>query len=204
MSKKEKVSHIDVKAKKEDLGIQLLHLASTSLDAASLTQMLIGLGEASNLREIDVSSNLFGAEGITPFTDFLERKGQQVMPNDRLNISNNHIGDDGLAKITRAVSKRSQMSLVDIHLSFNDIGSGGTGTLMNKLLSINILTLSLDNNLLGDAGCQLVAASLTSMHHLSSLNLMRSCPTKTFNSTISFSFLPSSNGDIGINFPNDF
>ena len=103
MSKKEKVSHIDVKAKKEDLGIQLLHLASTSLDAALLTQMLIGLGEASNLREIDVSSNLFGAEGITPFTDFLECKGQKVMPKlDRLNISNNHIGDDGLAKITRA------------------------------------------------------------------------------------------------------
>jgi CheY-like chemotaxis protein/Ran GTPase-activating protein (RanGAP) involved in mRNA processing and transport len=173
-SKKEKVSHCasSTKTKEEDPGIQLLHLSATSLDASSLTQILVGLGEASRIREIDVSSNLFGVEGITLFTEFLEGRGQEVMPMlDRLNISNNNMGDDGLAKITRAISKRRRMGMVDIHLSFNDIGSGGTGTLMNKLLSQNVVTLSLDNNLLGDAGCQLVAASLTSMHHLSSLNL---------------------------------
>ncbi len=174
-SKKEKVSHNEFTEKKEDPGIQLLHLASTSLDPTSLAQILLGLGEASQIREIDISSNNFGVEGISPFADYLEGtgRGQQVMSKlDRLNISNNHIGDDGLAKITRAISKRSKInSMVDIHLSFNAIGSGGTGTLMNKLLSQNVVTLSLDNNMLGDAGCQLVAASLTSMHHLSSLNL---------------------------------
>ena len=171
--KKEKVVHNETKTKvQDDPGIQLIRLASTSLNASSLRQMLLGLGESSRIREIDVSSNGFGAEGITPLADFLEGRGQQVMPElDRLNISNNNIDDDGLAKITRAISKRRQTSIVDIHLSFNEIGSGGTGTLMNKLLSQNVVTLSLDNNLLGDAGCQLVAASLTSMHHLSSLNL---------------------------------
>ncbi len=169
-SKKEKTSHKEVKCKESDPGIQLLHLSSTSLDANSLSQLLMGLGRASKLREIDISSNGFGVEGITPLAEFLEGPG--AMPDlDRLNISNNMIGDDGLAKITRAISKRKQTSLVDVHLSFNEIESGGTGTLMNKLLSQNVVTLSLDNNLLGDAGCQLVAASLTSMHHLSKLNL---------------------------------
>ena len=50
-------------------------------------------------------------------------------------------------------------------------GCGGTGTIMNKLFQHNLVTLSLDNNVIGDAGCQLVAGSLPSMHHLSRLNL---------------------------------
>jgi CheY-like chemotaxis protein/Ran GTPase-activating protein (RanGAP) involved in mRNA processing and transport len=170
--KKEKFAHEEVSIEREDPGIQLLHVASTSLDAKSLNQFLIGLGESSRLKEIDVSSNEFGADGISLFAEFLEARGAKVMTTlNRLNISNNQIKDDGLAKITRAISKRRKTSMVDLHLSFNDIGAGGTASLMNKLLSQNVMTLSLDNNLLGDAGCQLVAASLTSMHHLSSLNL---------------------------------
>ncbi len=169
-SKREKISHNEVKVKESDPGIQLLHLSSTSLNANSLSQLLLNLGQASQLREIDLSSNNFGIEGIAPLAEFLEASG--AMPHlDRLNISNNHIGDDGLAKITRVISKRKKTSLVDVHLSFNEIESGGTSTLMNKLLSRNVVSLALDNNLLGDAGCQLVAASLTSMHQLSKLNL---------------------------------
>ena len=42
---------------------------------------------------------------------------------------------------------------------------------MNKLLQHNVVTLSLDNNVIGDAGCQLVAGSIPSLHHLSCLNL---------------------------------
>ncbi len=172
ITKKEKVSDSDNKSSVEDPGIQLIHLASASLKTESILQILSGLGNASRLKEIDISSNMLGLEGITPFTDLLEGRGHQAMPLlDRLNVSNNQIGDDGLAKITRAIAKRRQKSIVDLHLSFNDIGPGGTGTLMNKLLSQNVVTLSLDNNLLGDAGCQLVAASLTSMHHLSRLDL---------------------------------
>jgi Ran GTPase-activating protein (RanGAP) involved in mRNA processing and transport len=60
---------------------------------------------------------------------------------------------------------------VDLHLAFNNIESLGTGTIMNKLLQHNLVSLSLDKNHIGDSGCQLVAASLTSMHYLSRLNL---------------------------------
>jgi len=174
-SKKEKIAtHSSHERISDDPGIELLHLGSTSLGAASLAQLLTGLGTSCRVREIDVSSNLFGIDGITHFAEFLEgnSKGQPVMPIlSSLNISNNKIGDEGLAKITRAISKRKHLNMGDIYLSFNEIGAGGTGTLMHKLLSHNIVTLSLDNNLIGDAGCQLVAASLTSMHSLSNLNL---------------------------------
>jgi CheY-like chemotaxis protein len=47
----------------------------------------------------------------------------------------------------------------------------GIETLMNKLLQQNISNLYMDNNNIGDRGCQLVAASLPSMHHLLRLSL---------------------------------
>lgn len=160
-------------------GIQLLHLASTSLTSDALFQLMVGLGETSSIQELNISSNNFGADGITLFLEFLEggafsqvKKSETIMPKlDRLDLSNVGLGNDGVAKLTRAISKRRKAKLIDLHLSFNVIGSGGTGTLMNKLLQQNLISLSLDNNVIGDAGCQLVAASLTSMHTLSRLNL---------------------------------
>lgn len=167
---------------KENPGIQLLHLASTSLSSEGLGQLMIGLGQDCKIRELNIASNNIGADGTTPFVQFLEgkfggneirAKGRQtVMPKlDRIDLSGNNLGDEGTAKIASAISKRGKLSMVDLHLSFNGIGSGGTGTIMNKLLQHNLVTLSLDNNIIGDAGCQLVAGSLTSMHHLSELFL---------------------------------
>merc|ERR1719148_294590 len=42
---------------------------------------------------------------------------------------------------------------------------------MNKFLQHKLVTLNLDNNCIGDQGCQLVAASLPSIPSLSRLNL---------------------------------
>jgi len=167
---------------KDHTGIQLLHLASTSLSSDGLGQLMAGLGRECQIRELNIASNNIGADGATPFVQFLEGKfdgnetrlkgRKTVMPKlDRIDLSGNNLGDDGTAKIAKAISNRGKLSMVDLHLSFNGIGSGGTGTIMNKLLQHNLVTLSLDNNTIGDAGCQLVAGSLTSMHHLSELCL---------------------------------
>ena len=53
------------------------------------------------------------------------------------------------------------MTIIDFYLD----------RIMNKPLQHNVVTLSLDNNVIGDAGCQLVAGSIPSLHHLSCLNL---------------------------------
>jgi len=167
---------------KENPGLQLLHLASTSLSSDALGQLMIGLGNDCLIRELNIASNAIGADGTTPLVQFLEgkstrneprnRRSRPAMPRlDRIDLSNNDLGDNGTAKVARAISNRGTLSMVDLHLSFNQIGSGGTGTIMNKLLQHNLVTLSLDNNVIGDAGCQLVAGSLPSMHHLSRLNL---------------------------------
>ena len=143
---------------------------------------MIGLGEDCGIRELNISSNNIGVDGTATFVKFMEGKVRRMqtkngikkvsMPKlDRIDLSNNNLGDSGTAKLTRGIASRGQLRMVDLHLSFNGIGPGGTGTIMNKLLQHNLVTLFLDNNIIGDAGCQLVAGSLTSMHHLSRLNL---------------------------------
>ena len=157
-------------------GLRVLHLANASVSPQALYQLLYGLGADCPLRELSIHSNRIGAEGATLLVEFLEGKGvpknQTVMPFlDRLDLSNNELGNDGTAKLTRAISKRSKVHLVDLRLSNNDIGAGGVETIMNKLLQHKLVSLSLDLNCFGDQGCQLVAASLQSMHQLARLNL---------------------------------
>ena len=162
-----------------DVGLQLLHLGCTSITSEALHQILLGLGQDCPIRELGIPSNRIGSTGATLLVAFLEGKGilkykrdRPVMPNlDRLDLSNNELGNDGTAKLTRAISKRVNVNIFDLRLSTNGIGAGGIETIMNKLLQHNLVSLSLDNNTIGDRGCQLVAASLPSMHHLSRLNL---------------------------------
>mmetsp|Transcript_2311 Transcript_2311/g.5296 ORF Transcript_2311/g.5296 Transcript_2311/m.5296 type:complete len:1371 (+) Transcript_2311:222-4334(+) len=162
-----------------DAGLQLLHLGCTSITSEALNQILLGLGQDCPIRELSIPSNRIGSSGATLLVAFLEGKGtlkckrdRPVMPNlDRLDLSNNELGNDGTAKLTRAISKRVKVNIFDLRLSTNSIGAGGIETIMNKLLQHNLVRLSLDNNTIGDRGCQLVAASLPSMHHLSRLNL---------------------------------
>ena len=177
---RQRKGEISKKPRTDDPGIKLLRVASTSMAGADILELLINLTEECSLVELDISSNHIGVEGVTMFVDFLEgksskknKKGSVVMPKlNRINISNNNLGNDGIAKLTRAISRRQKSQvLVDLHLSFNNVESLGTGTIMNKLLQHNLVNLSLDNNAIGDSGCQLVAASLTSMHYLSRLNL---------------------------------
>lgn len=160
-------------------GLQLLHIACASLSPDALYQLLVGLGPNCPLKELNIASNNIGPSGATLLVAFLEGKGiqkykkdQPVMPSlDRMDLSNNNIGNDGTAKLTRAISKRVKVSIIDLRLSSNSIGDGGIETILNKLLHHNLVSLSLDNNAMGDRGCQLVAASLPSMHYLSRLNL---------------------------------
>lgn len=166
-------------------GLQLLHLSSTSLTPQSMNLLLDRLGPTSTVRELNLSSNKLGAPGAEALVDFLQgvkasgsskRPGsstnQIVMPSlDRLDLSNNNLGDDGTNKLTRAVAKRTKSNFVELRLSSNEITAVGIETMMNKLLQHNLVSLSLDKNAIGDQGCQLVAASLQSMKSLCRLNL---------------------------------
>ena len=158
-------------------GLQVLHVANASLTAQSLRRFLAGLGPKCTVRELNLASNQLGVAGATSFVQFLETNGRSdgtvPMPAlDRLDMSNNQLGDDGTTQLTRAILQRSKdVDFVDLKLSSNSIGSGGVESMMNRLLQHNLVSLSLDKNSIGDQGCQLVAASLNTMRSLSRLNL---------------------------------
>ena len=162
-------------------GLQVLHVAQCSMTAETTRRLLEGLGPECPIRELNLSSNFFGVDGATALLNFLDPKqrtrgtkpgAEATMPFlDRLDMSNNNLGDDGTTQLTRAILIRTKVHLVDLRLSSNSIGSGGIETIMNKLLQHNLVSLSLDNNTIGDQGCQLVAASLQTMQSLSRLNL---------------------------------
>lgn len=163
-------------AKREISGIHVLHLANASLSAKALGRLLDGLGSTCTVRELNLSSNSLGAPGAAALVQFLEgqTRSRDAIPLpflDRMDMSNNNLGDDGTTQLTRVIIRRSQVHFVDLRLSSNAITSGGVETLMNKLLQHDLICLSLDKNAIGDQGCKLVAASLQSMKSLSRLNL---------------------------------
>lgn len=156
-------------------GIKLLHLGSTSISPECLVELLAGLGASCPLQELKLQSNKLGSHGVTPLVKFLEGKsdnGQPVLPKlNRLDMSYNELGDTGTTKLTRAISKRAKVNMTEVSLSGNHMGSKGIESIMNTLLQNKLVTLNLDNNAIGDQGCQLVAASLPSISTLSRLNL---------------------------------
>lgn len=164
---------------KDEGKLRLLHVANASMKPEAVERLLAGLGRTSSVRELNLSSNNLGLKGVAQVVKVLEAKqrgptGKQVpvMPKlDRLDMSNNELGDEGIAELTRAILKRKYHHLVDLKLSSNQIGPSGIETIMNKLFQQNLISLSLDKNVIYDQGCQLVAASLPSMKSLSRINL---------------------------------
>lgn len=157
-------------------GLQMLHLGSTSISPACLTELLTGLGPACPLQELKLHSNKMGPAGAVTLTTFLDGKcpitKKPVLPKlNKLDMSYNELGDHGTAKLTRAMSKRPKISMTEVSLSGNEMGAKGIESIMNKLLQHRLITLNLDNNSIGDQGCQLVAASLPSIPSLTRLNL---------------------------------
>lgn len=160
----------------KEKGLQVLHVANASMTSEAVRRLLNGLGAESPLRELNLSSNLFGPKGAEVLVQFLEDKSKSrntvALPQlDRLDMSNNNLGDDGTTQLTRVITKRTKIHLVDLRLSQNSVGPAGVETIMNKLLQHNLVSLSLDKNAIGDQGCKLVAASLITMKSLSRLNL---------------------------------
>ena len=158
-------------------GIRLLHLGCTSISSGSLIEILSGLGPTCPLEELKINSNRMGTKGAATLVTFLNGKSpengnQPVLPKlNRIDVSYNNLGDLGTAKLIRAISKRAKINVTEASLSGNEIGSSCIERIMNIFLLHKLITLNLDNNCIGDQGCQLVAASLPSIPSLTRLNL---------------------------------
>lgn len=175
------VQESDAKYYNEEFGLQVLHLGLALRDSKAIGQLLNGLGPSCTVKELSLTSNSIGPEGVECIVEFLEgknrskeskKKAKQVMPFlGRLDFSNNNIGNEGLKKLTRILQRRGAKHLVELRLSNNGIAHMGIEEMMMKLLQHNLVSLTLDKNGIGDQGCQLIAASLLSMKCLARLNL---------------------------------
>lgn len=158
-------------------GLRLLHLGCTSISSRSLIEILTGLGPTCPLEELKINSNGMGTTGAATLVAFLNGKSpengnQPVLPRlNRIDVSYNNLGDLGTTKLIRAISKRAKIDVKEASLSGNEIGSSCIERIMNIFLLHKLKTLNLDNNCIGDQGCQLVAASLPSIPSLTRLNL---------------------------------
>lgn len=156
-------------------GIKLLHLGSTSISSECLVELLGALGPSCPLQELKIQSNKIGSRGASILFNFLESKsstGMPVLPKlNRIDLSFNELQDSGISKLTRAISKRSKVNMSEVSVSGNSIGFKGIESIVSKLLQHRLVTLNLDNNSIGNQGCQLVAASLPSIGTLSRLNV---------------------------------
>ena len=163
----------------KEFGLQVLHLGSAMKSSEAVGLLLHGLGPLCPVRELSLTSNNIGSGGIHQIVEFLAGKDipknskiKQVMPHlDRLDLSNNRLGNEGLKTLTSAISGRRTRHFVELRLSNNGIAHSGIEAMMNKLLQHNLVSLTLDKNAIGDQGCQLIAASLLSMKCLARLNL---------------------------------
>ncbi|VEU37453.1 unnamed protein product [Pseudo-nitzschia multistriata] len=177
----EGTSSIDAYYNKE-FGLQVLHLGLALQEPLAIKGLLQGLGPLCPIKELSLTSNKIGIDGVECIISFLEGKDLEwntkfpdkthglVMPFlVRLDFSNNKIGNEGLKKLTKILPKRQ--NLEELRLSNNGIAHSGIEEMMNKLLHRNLVSLTLDKNGIGDQGCQLIAASLLSMKCLSRLNL---------------------------------
>mmetsp|Transcript_20836 Transcript_20836/g.51671 ORF Transcript_20836/g.51671 Transcript_20836/m.51671 type:complete len:1367 (-) Transcript_20836:90-4190(-) len=175
------VEEVNKKYYHEEFGLQVLHLGLALRNSEAIGKLLHGLGPSCPVKELSLTSNNIGPEGVEFIVEFLEgknrskeskKKAKQVMPYlGRLDFSNNNIGNEGLKKLTRILQRRGAKHLVELRLSNNGIAHSGIEEMMMKLLQHNLVSLTLDKNGIGDQGCQLIAASLLSMKCLARLNL---------------------------------
>jgi len=176
----------------KDNGFSVLHLSCTSLTPESFKILLSWLPLDYPLSELRVASNNLGVLGaqyllqyfncelessstdplaIAARNELTEKK--KILQNlSRLDLSQNKLGNNGVVELTKAINYRvANKKITELCLGHNSIDSLGIETMFNKLLQHNLHTLTLDNNLIGDQGCKLVAGSLSSMNELMTLSL---------------------------------
>ena len=139
-------------------------------------ELLVGLGLACPLQELKLHSNMTSPNGAFVFVHLLNDKFENSLPVmlklNRIHMSYNKLGNQGIAKLTMAISKRAKIGMTEVSLSGNRMGSKGMKSIMNKFLQHKRFMFNLNNSTIGYQGCQLVAASLPNTPYLFTLNLV--------------------------------
>jgi Ran GTPase-activating protein (RanGAP) involved in mRNA processing and transport len=148
--------------------------ANTTLQALNLANNLLGeavvefgpaLTRNSTLMELDLENNMITAEHATRLGDSLLQVSLMTV-----NLSNNHLGDEGTKPILDSFKERSTLRYLDIS------NTGITAKCMDEVaillrLCPQMETLQVDGNKIGTEGVTVLAATIKENQSLTSLNL---------------------------------
>jgi len=153
----------------------------------------------SKLKELDIGRNYIDDEGATVLGNALAKNntlkklslyGNQRITStgwmafsscclenansslEELNLSENNIGDDGVAAFAAALVNNTTLEVLDMSYA-QSVSAAGWGTFFNLLMNSNsaLETLDLSTNHIGDEGVASMVDSLANMSSLKCLNL---------------------------------
>ncbi|GMI20319.1 hypothetical protein TeGR_g615, partial [Tetraparma gracilis] len=159
-------------------GLQTLLVSCCSLGPEGLLSLLNGLTRGHKLHTFKASSNSLGSPGVRALCAFLSSPAPApgappptALPNlQSLDLSLNDFLPSDAALLASSLFPRP--TLREVSLCNVRIGSEGVEVMFDRMLaSNNLVRIHVDQNDVGDRGCQLIAASLPSMHSLTDLSL---------------------------------
>lgn len=115
--------------------------------------------------ELDISSNCIGSKGMIALAP-------AVATLQVFSAARNDIGDDGV-KALAGILCTSKVSLKDLDLSENKIGSRGGGYLGEAIKSCGLQSLNIQGNKLGSGGAHVLIMSIRDNATLTWLNLSK-------------------------------
>jgi Ran GTPase-activating protein (RanGAP) involved in mRNA processing and transport len=152
--------------KKNPVSIVRFAMIQCGLSDDNMITLGEGLGSNETIRELSLSSNRIGNNGVADLVDGLLLNVTLT----RLNLSDNVIGDVGAVHIADLLM--GTVSINAINLGLNHITGLGIRSISRSLQSNDLLIeLELGNNHIGDDGCVFLAEGLRSNKKLRRLGL---------------------------------
>ncbi|XP_051763715.1 NACHT, LRR and PYD domains-containing protein 12-like isoform X4 [Ctenopharyngodon idella] len=148
--------------------LENLMLWGCDITAEGCAALASALRSNSLLRELDLSENKIGGQGLTLLSDELKDPHCKL---EKLWLSQCNITDEGCAALTSAL--RSNSHLTELNLSENKIGDEGLMLLSDGLMDphCKLENLMLSRCNITAEGCAALASALRSNSHLRELNL---------------------------------
>ncbi|XP_067260695.1 ribonuclease inhibitor-like isoform X6 [Chanodichthys erythropterus] len=148
--------------------LETLRLSYCNITAEGCAALTSALRSNSHLRELDLSDNKIGGEGLTLLSDGLKDLHCKL---EKLTLFDCNITTEGCAALTSAL--RSNSHLREVDLSENKIGDEGLTLLSDglKYPHCKLEKLKLYDCNIADEGCAALTSALRSDSHLRELNL---------------------------------
>jgi len=147
------------------IGLTDLSLARCGLTCASQATLLNLVSLSPNLRFLDLSSNKLGPTGCIDMVTWMTQNDKENFSLRSLELADCSLGDDGLLGLLPLLGTLSHLGV-----SANNISSAGLEAVMNSKQMIQLRSLDLANNRIGEPGIHALTERFQQEHKRSLWN----------------------------------